>query len=193
MYRGSCFGCNNLLDVLYNIGFPLHTVRFEETAERILIETDIIMREGAPRLELLAELGDILKEKFDLSIGFEATSELTKTLVLRGTIGTIPLDDVWGGARVLHVFTHAKNEDRDGGSVVDAEDLAEMLADYLGMPVVDETSGSATEPYEVLLYNSAYYTTQVDLLIQNLEAQTDLDIVIDQRPQQMVAVIESQS
>ena len=193
MYRGSCGGCNNLLDVLYNIGFPPHTVRFEETAERILIETDIIMREGAPRLELLAELGDILKEKFDLSIGFEATSEPTKTLVLRGTIGTIPLDDVWDGARVLHVFTHAKNEDRGGGSVVDAEDLAEMLAYHLGMPVVDETSGSATEPYEVLLYDSAYYTTQADLLIQNLEAQTDLDIVIDQRPQQMVAVIESQS
>ena len=47
------------------------------------------------------------------------------------------------------------------------------------MPVVDETTGTAARPYHVRIHDSAYATRRFDLLIQNLEAQTDLDAVLD--------------
>jgi hypothetical protein len=196
-YGGSCFGCGDLRSVLRSLGFRGDGIRFEGEAENIAIEADIVIRESAAKEELLVELGQILKEKFDLNLRFEMTAEMTKTLVLRGTIGAVPEDDVREGQRVLNVYTDRKNEDSrigaGGGPFLDAENLVRLLSSQLAMPVVDETTGAASYPYHVRIHDSAHATRRFDLLIQNLEAQTNLDVALEDRLQEMVAVVRSES
>ena len=149
-------------------------------------------REGASQEELLVELSEVLREKFDLDLSFEGISETTQTLVLRGSIGAVPPDDERDGRRVLHVFTDSKNEDpltgAGGGPFPNTEVLFKLLSSQLEMPVVDHTTGAVARSFHVQFHRSAYVTRRLDLLIQNLEFQTDLDIAIEERLEPMVVV-----
>ena len=149
-------------------------------------------REGASQEELLVELSEVLREKFDLDLSFQEIFETTQTLVLRGSIGAVPQDDERDGRRVLHVFTDSKNEDpltgAGGGPFPNTEVLVKLLSSQLEMPVVDHTAGAVAHSFHVQFHRSAYATRRLDLLIQNLESQTDLDIAIEERLEPMVVV-----
>ena len=70
-------------------------------------------------------------------------------------------------------------------------DLVELLSFHLGMPVIDRTTGTPEQPFYVRLHPSAQRTQRLDLLIRNLESQTDLDIEIAERPDRFVVVSPS--
>ena len=154
---------------------------------------DIVRREGASREELLGELSRVLDERLDLALAFRSVSEVSRTLVLRGSIGTVPTDDERDGQRVLHVFTDRRDPrtGAGGGPFPDAGDLAGLLSNHLGIPVVDRTTGTPEHPFHVRLHPSADRTQRLDLLIRNLESQTDLDIEIVERPDRIVVVSPS--
>ena len=69
---------------------------------------DIVTREGASREELLRELPRVLEERLDLDVGLRSVSEVSRTLVLRGSVGAVPLDER-DGQRVLHAFTDRRD------------------------------------------------------------------------------------
>ena len=137
----------------------------------------------------------MLKERFWTWTSVSASSpKPSRTLVLRGSIGAVPPDDEQVGARVLHVFTDRRDEDprsAAGGLPADAGGLVAMLSGHLDMPVVDATTGAAAEPFRVRLHDSAYATQRLDLLMQNLESQTDLDIAVEERLDRIVVVSPS--
>ena len=61
------------------------------------------------------------------------------------------------------------------------------------MPVIDHTTGPVAYPFHVRVHRSAYRTERLDLLIQNIEAQTDLDIAVEERRERVVIVSEGPS
>lgn len=190
--RGACFGCDDLESVLDTLGVRCGAVRFEGGARNARVIADIVTREGASRDELLGELSRVLDERFDLELGFGNVSEVSRTLVLRGSVGAVPLDER-DGQRVLHAFTDRRDPGTGagGGPFPDAGDLVELLSHHLGMPVVDRTTGTSDHPFHVRLHPSAERTRRLDLLIRNLESQTDLDIEIVERSDRIVVVSPS--
>ena len=189
-----CFGCDDLLRVLSDLGVRREAVRFEGGAENVRIVADIVKRAGASRGALLDELPRVLRERFDLDVGFQMTAEPSRTLVLRGTVGVLPPAEEFGGRGVLHVFTDRRDEpDFGAGGLVSTEELVGLLAGHLQMPVVDETSESDREPFLVQLHDSAYGTQRLDLLIQNVESQTDLEIAVEERLNEVVIVSRNPS
>ena len=191
--RGGCFGCGDLLAVVDSIGIPRASVRFEGSARNVPIDADIMMREDTSRDALLDELSRVLRERFDLSLDFRIATGPSRTLVLGGAVGDPPPDDELGGRGVLHVFTDGRDERGGGGAIADAGALAELLSRHLMMPVVNETSGAVDEPFRVRLHGSALGTRRLDLLIRNLESQTDLDIAVEERPREILVVSERPS
>ncbi len=191
--RSACFGCEDLLGVLEALGVRRDAVRFGRGAENVRIVADIVRREGASREELLGELSRVLEERLDLDLGFRSVSEVSRTLVLRGSVGAVPPDDERDGQRVLHVFTDRRDPGTGagGGPFPDTGDLVELLSNHLGMPVVDRTTGTPDHPVHVRLHPSAQRTQRLDLLIRNLESQTDLDIEIVERSDWIVVVSPS--
>lgn len=193
--RGGCFGCDDLLWLLDRLGFRRGAVRFEDAAENVPVDADIVRREGASRETLLNELPRVLQERLDVDLDFRIISEPSPALVLRGAIGELPPEDGRDGRSVLHVFTDGRNEPGVGAGAInaDVETLAEMMSRHLEMPVVDETSGAAGQPFDVILHDSARGTERLDLLIRNLESQTGLDIVVEDRPNEILVVSRSPS
>ena len=192
-FRGACYGCEDLLSVLWSLGVRRGAVRFEDGAENVRIDADIVTREGASREAILGELSRVLEERLDLDLGFRDVSEASRTLVLRGSIGAVPTDDERDGQRVLHVFTDRRDPGtgQGGGPFPDARVLVDLLADTLGIPFVDQTTGKPEHPFHVRIHPSADRTQRLDLLIRNLESQTDLDIDIVERPDRIVVVSPS--
>ena len=189
---GACFGCEDLLDMLGRLGLGIgHDVRLEGGAENVRIRTDVVRREGASREALLNELSRVLEERFDLGLDFRVVGEPSRALVLRGSIGELAPDDHLDGSRALHVFTEGRNEPGVGGGAIFAnlDLLADLMSGHLGIPVVNETSGTVAQPFQVILHDSAHTTQRLDLLIRNLESQTDLDIVVEEdRPREILVV-----
>ena len=191
---GMCFGCRRLLDLLEDLGVRRGAVRFEGGAEDVRITADIVKRDGASRDELLDELPQVLRERFDLDLEFRLIAEASRTLVLRGAVGELRPEDEAGGRGVLHVFTDRRNEPGvGGGGVVSTARMAEMLSGHLGMAVVDETNEPDAEPFLLRLHESAYGTQRMDLLIRNLEAQTDLDVTVEERLDDVLIVSRNPS
>ena len=194
MMRNACFGCDDLQSVLEKLGVRRGAVRFEDQAHNGRIVADIVTRDGTSLDDLLAELPQVLKERFDLDVSFQKVTETARTLVLRGSIGTVPPDDAEDGLRFLHVFTDRKNDSRSGsggGAFSDTEALVMQLSTVLDMRVVDETTGTVAEPFHVRLHHSAHETDRLDLLIRNMESQTDLDISVEERVDEIVVVSQS--
>ena len=185
-----CFGCDRLVDLLQDLGVRRGAVRFEGGAEDTRIRADVVRRERATREELLGELPQVLRERLDLDLRFRMVAEPSRTLVLRGAVGELPPDDEAGGRGVLHVFTDRRNEPGEGGGggLVSTVGMAEMLAGHLEMPVVDETNEPDAESFQLRLHDSAYRTQRLDLLIRNLEEQTDLDIAVEERANEVLIV-----
>ena len=184
----------DLLSLMQTLGVRRGAVRFEGGAQNVRVAADVVMRDGASEEELLDDLPLALNERFGLDLGFRVVSEPSRTLVLSGSIGAVPPDDEQDGARVLHVFTDRRDEDPrsgSGGRAADAGGLVAMLSEHLDMPVVDATTGAAAEPFRVRLHDSAYETDLLDLLMQNLESQTDLDIAVEERLDRIVVVSPS--
>ena len=96
---------------------------------------------------------------------------------------------------MLHVFPDERDERKrsSGGTIADGEPLAELLTGHLMMPVVNETSGAAAQPFRVVLHGSALGTRRLDLLIRNLESQTNLDIAVEDRSHEVLIVSERPS
>ena len=157
------------------------------------IEADLVIREGVPEEGLLDELSRALEERFDTALDFRSVSEVSRALVLRGSIGAVPTDAGRDDLRVLHVFTDRRDPEtgQGGGPFPDAGDLGSLLAGALGMPVVDRTTGTPEHPFHVRIHPSADRTRRLDLLIGNLESQTDLDIEITERPDRVLVVSPS--
>jgi hypothetical protein len=109
---------------------------------------------------------------------------------MRGSIGEVAEDPSSAGRPTLHVFTDTKESEGGGGPCTESKDLADLLETQLGMAVVDEVDGSATKPFWVELHRSSYRTERLDLLIQNLEAQSDLQIQVEDRPQEVLYVTQ---
>lgn len=189
---GVCFGCDDLVSLLAHLGVRRDAIRVEGGLEDMQVIADVVKRDGATRDELLSELPGLLSERLDLDVSLQRVETMSRTVVLRGEIGTVAPDDEYGGARYLHAFADTKNEDprrgAGGGPSTDAGTLVELLSIALEMPVVDETFGPAAEPFHVRVHNSAYGTEGLDLLIRNLEAQTDLDLSVQDRPDRLVVV-----
>ena len=188
---GACFGCEDLLGVLGRLGLGIgRDVRLEDGAENVRIRTDVVRREGASREALLNELSRVLEERFDLGLEFRVVGEPSRALVLRGSIGELARDDDLDGSRALHVFTEGRNEPGvgGGGTFASVDLLADLMSGHLGIPVVNETSGTVAQPFRAILHDSARSTQRLDLLIRNLESQTNLDIVVEDRPHEILVV-----
>ena len=111
------------------------------------------------------------------------------TLVLRGSYGDVAKDPNLE-RRTLNFFTDHENEGPDAGSFAELSGATEMLQHQLGLFVADETDGPPDEPILVRVHNSAYRTERLDLLIRNLEAQSDLQIHVEERPTEVLYVTE---
>ena len=188
-----CFGCDDLVSLVSYLGVRRDAIRLEGGTADMQVIADIVKRDGATRDELLSQLPGLLSEKLDLDVSVQQIETMSRTLVLRGEIGAVAPDDEYGGARYLHAFSDTKNEDplrggAGGGPLTGAGALVEFLSIALEMPVVDETIGAAVEPFHVRVHDSAYGTEGLELLIRNLEAQTDLDITLEERPDLLVEV-----
>lgn len=187
-----CFGCDDLVSLISHLGVRREAIRFEGGTGNVPVIADVVKRDGATRDELLSELPGLLSERLDLDVSLQQVGTMSPTLVLRGEIGTVVPDDEYGGTRYLHAFADTKNEDprrgSGGGPSTDAGTLVELLSIALEMPVVDETLGAAVEPFHVRVHDSAYGTEGLELLVRNLEAQTDLDISVEDRPDRLVVV-----
>ena len=183
-YGSSCFGCDELDHILWTLGFPDHRVIYEVDVPRI--ETDLIYRPDAEPEALLRDLSLALEEKLGLSLNFELREELSETVALSGVLGDVPWDDEFGG-RVVHLYTDKKNDDPrsgGGGGPTDAPDiLARFLEFSLDLPIEQNVNGPLEHPIFVRVHRSANRTTQRELLLKNLETQTDLTAEIVLRPQ----------
>ena len=185
----------NLLALMQSLGLRRRAVRFEGGAQSVPISNaDVVRRDGASEQELIDDLPHVLRERLDLGLEFEFASEPAPTLVLRGSIGDVPRDDEQDGARVLHVFTDGRNEDPRRGAGIKVWHVATLVAileRHLDMPVADETLGTVEEPFRVRLHDESRLTPRLDLLIENLEAQTDLEIAVEERVHRVVVVSPS--
>lgn len=187
-----CFGCDDLGWLISHLGVRHDAIRLEGGTGSVPVIADVVKRDGATRSQLLSELPGLLSERLDLNVSLQQVETMARALVLRGEIGTVAPDDEYGGDRFLHAFTDMKNEDprrgAGGGPSTDAGTLVELLSVALEMPVVDETFAAAVEPFHVRVHDSAYGTEALELLVRNLEAQTDLDISVEDRPDRLVVV-----
>lgn len=193
-FRGAHFSSadgTDLLSLMQGLGVRRSAVRFEGGARNVRITADVVRRDGASEEALVDDLPYVLGERLDLGLAFRVVSEPAATLVLRGSIGDLPPDSEQDGARVLHVFADRRDEDPRrgaGGQVSDMAALADMLSRHLDMPAVDETTGPVAEPFRVRLHGGSQTAQELDPLIENLEAQSDLDIAVEQRPNRVVVV-----
>ncbi|MYD72314.1 MAG: M56 family metallopeptidase [Acidobacteria bacterium] len=195
-FRGAQFTSagTDLLSLMQSLGVRRSAVRFEGGARNVRITADVVRRDGASEEALVDDLPYVLGERLDLGLNFRVVSEPAATLVLRGSIGDVVPDSEQDGARVLHVFTDRRDEDPRsgaGGRVSDTAALADMLSRHLDMPVVDETNGPVAEPFRVRLHGGSQIPQDLDPLIENLEAQSGLDIAVEQRPNRVVVVSPS--
>jgi len=127
-----CFGCDDLVSLLAHLGVRRDAIRVEGGLEDMQVIADVVKRDGATRDELLSELPGLLSERLDLDVSLQQVETMSRTLVLRGEIGTVAPDDEYGGARYLHAFADTKNEDprrgAGGGPSTDAGTLVELLS-----------------------------------------------------------------
>lgn len=194
IYGGSCFGgCNSLAHVLRVLKIPPHAIRFQGDLADVEVEADVLFRPEATTDELLADLEDALLEKFGLDVRLDLRSEMMPSLVFRGSFGDVAADPDLKQP-TLDVYTDRKNPEPGVGAgigrVTQLKDAAEVLEHQLGVCVADETDGPADEPIFITIHDSAFGTERLDLLIRNLEAQTDLDIHVEERPQEVLYVTE---
>jgi len=188
------FGSQRLVGLLEDLGVRRGAVRFEGGAEDVRIDADLVKRDRVARDDLLNELLQVLRERLDLDLEFRMTAEPSRTLVLRGAVGDLPPDDDFEGLGVLHVFTDRRNEPGvGGGGLVSTAGMAEMLSGHLEMPVVDETSQPEAESFHLRLHDSAYRTQRLVLLIGNLELQTNLDVTVEERVNEVLIVSRNPS
>ena len=110
-YRGSSFGRADMLSLVSILGVRRGAVRFEGGAENVRVAADVVMRDGASEEELIADLPQALEERLGLDLGVQVVSEPSRTLVLRGSVGTVALDDLYDIRPVLHIFADGRNED----------------------------------------------------------------------------------
>ena len=193
-YGGSCFGgCNTLEHVLRVLKIPPHAMRFEGALRDARVETDVLMRPDATTDELLADLELALREKFGLDVALDLRSQMMPTLVLQGSYGDVA-EDPNLERRTLNFFTDHKNPEPNVGSgagpLTELRAATEVLEHQLGLFVADETDGPADEPILVRVHDSAYRTERLDLLIRNLEAQSDLQIHVEERPTEVLYVTQ---
>jgi hypothetical protein len=115
------------------------------------------------------------------------------TLVFRGSFGDVA-EDPDLDHRALHFFTERKNPEPNVGSgagpLTELGAATEILEHQLGLFMADETDGPAKEPIHIRVHDSAFRTERLDLLIQNLEAQSDLQIQVEDRPQEVLYVTQ---
>jgi len=189
-YEGACFGCTGLEFFLARLNIPRHAIRLDPALEEVRVDADLLMRPGATTDELLADLEDALREKLGLDLAFDLQTEMTPALILRGSIGDVAEDPSFSGRPTLHVFTDTKESEGGGGPCTESKHLAELLESQLGMAVVDEVNGSAAKAFWIELHRSSHRTERLDLLIHNLEAQTDLQIHVEDRPQEVLYVTQ---
>jgi hypothetical protein len=190
-YGEACFGCTGLKEfILPQLGIPGYNVRLGQILEEVRVEVDVLMRPGATTDELLADLEAALREKLGLDLSFDLQTEMRPTLVLEGSIGEVAQDPS-SGRPTLHAFTDTKEPEGSAGPCRDAKHLAEILESELGMAVVDQAE-SATNPFWIALHRSAFRTERLDLLIRNLEAQTDLEIRVEKRPTEVLYLTQRQ-
>ena len=112
-------------------------------------------------------------------------------IVMRGSLGRIE-DDPFFGRPTLHIYNDEKNANPSvgagGGPFPDMEQLLEFMTSTLEIPVVDETVGPV-RPFRVKVHHSAYRTEAVDRVLRNLEDQSGLEFVIEQRPVEVLEII----
>lgn len=188
----ACFGCRDLTSTLLFLGVDRHTIRLAEGLENLPIDADVVIRDGILRDGLLTDLELALGEQYDIRLKFEQVFDSTNTLVLKGSIDTARFDRDSDGQPVLHIFTDEKSQDptesTGGGPFTDARVLTRLLSTQLGIPVVNETDGRSLTPFRVRIHRSAYQTRRYELLIANIEAQTDLELALEKRSNEVLLV-----
>lgn len=188
-----CFGgCDSLQSVLRALGIEPFSIVADPRILDIEVSGDLILRRGARRAELLEGLEADLEQELGIALSFDSDTEMRETIVLRGQVGEVAPDPDYRGLRFLHIYNDEKNADPSvgagGGPGPGTELLTLFLSHALGMPVVDETIGEPPAPFGVRVHDSAQDSEFVENVLRNLEAQTELEIVIEPRPLEVVAV-----
>ena len=193
-YGGACFGgCNSLENLFGVLGVPRHAIRLDPALRDVRVQTDVLFRPDAPTDELLADLEAALLERFGLDLKFDLRSEVMPTLVLRGSFGEVA-EDPDLKLPTVHFFTGRRNPEPNvgagAGPLTELGVAIELLESQLGIFVVDETEGGLEKPTLIQVHDSAFGTERLELLIRNVEAQTDLEISVQDRLQEVLYVTE---
>jgi hypothetical protein len=193
-YGGACFGgCNSLENLFGVLGVPRHAIRLDPALRDVRVQTDVLFRPDAPTDELLADLEAALLEQFGLDLRFDLRSEVMPTLVVRGSFGEVA-EDPDLKLPTVHFFTDRRNPEPNvgagAGPLTELGGAIELLEGQLGIFVVDETEGGLEKPTLIQVHDSAFGTERLELLIRNVEAQTDLEISVQDRLQEVLYVTQ---
>ncbi len=191
-YSGQCFGCRGFPSLLRRLGFEKFAVIAEPEILALEVPADVILRPDAARETLLGDLAEEIRSHFGFDLHLTLKTLPVATIVVRGSVGEVARDPNLGNDRTLHIYRDAKNPDpRFGAGARPApilEPFLHLLSGALAMPVVDETSSPAFEPFRVKVHRSAQRTADVERVLRNLEAQSDLEFEIEPRPTTILEV-----
>ena len=192
-YRGALFGPTDILSLVGTLGIGSGFVRFEGGAENVLVEADVVVRDGASEEELIEELPRVLKERLDLDLDFRIVSEPSRTLVPRGSIGTAPRVEGDYFQPMGRIVDGRDEDPRSGaaGQVSDGATLADLMSRRLDMPLVRMKIGPEPGSYVVREHFPPSFTRSLDSLIENLEGGTALYVAVEEGLARVVVVSPS--
>ena len=170
--------------------------------EFVLLNADVVLQKNAALDKLIPALRDELKAKYgtDLRLEFaEVETEVVRisgkhTLVSPAADPTRPHDD----AAVVHFYAKAR-EEHAGGFYTDTKRLPSQLAQFLGLPVIDESNLKSAAIWVTIRRHLRYPITpktraeDADLaqVLKNVADQTGLTLKLEKQKIR-VLVVEKQ-
>ncbi len=181
--QSNFFGPTTLGSLLPIFDLPDYAVIGDRDLLEAEVEGDLMIRQGTDTAVLLQELAILLRTRLQVPIALHLSTVMHRTLVVRGRFGDVPADPHFGRP-TLHIFTDERNTSPSvgAGGLLNADGLAEFLAMNLNHPVVGEIDEPPEKRILARFHDSSYRTRYLDLVVENLERQSDLEFTFEDRP-----------
>ncbi len=170
--------------------------------ESVVLDADVVLQKNTAPDKLIPALRDELKAKcgIDLRLEFaEVENEVVRisgkhTLVSPAADPTRPHDD----AAIVHFYAKAR-EEHAGGFYTDTRQLSSQLAQFLGLPVIDESNLKSATVWVTIRHHLRYPITPKTRaedadpvqVLKNVADQTGLTLKLEKQKVR-VLVVEKQ-
>lgn len=196
-------GNGNTLDNVLRQSLNIPADQFEGPAEllNLTLPGDWIVRNGSTDAEKLKALEGILKKEIGKDIRFESRNVQRDVIVAKGTFKFTPPSGTYDDKQIHFYADKLDPDEGSGGGTADTvAALIAVLGQRTGLQVIDETTNSSEQIRQLYGHHrssglrsaadQAEKKAKLNLMLKNMEKQTNLTFIVEERPVSKWFVVE---